>query len=110
MELSCLAEVDFVQLKDYQEKCVFYRVNGKCQLMIKFSCTHCGHSYRIPDEYAGKRVKCKGCGTVNTIPAVDTEKNVIGSGDSIAAYNSLLQELLKDEQQAPPLETETTKG
>lgn len=79
--------------------------------MIKFSCTQCGQSYRVSDEYAGKRVKCKGCGTSNTIPAVEkTEKSVIGSGDSIAAYNNLLQELLKYEQQAPTLETETTKS
>lgn len=77
--------------------------------MIKFSCTQCGHSYRVSDEYAGKRVKCKGCATANTIPAAEvTEKSVIGSGDSIAAYNNLLQELLKYEQQAPPLEIETS--
>ena len=73
--------------------------------MIKFSCTQCGNSYRVSDEYAGKRVKCKGCGTANTVPAA--EKQVVGSGDSIAAYNNLLQELLKYEQQAPPLEIET---
>jgi ribosomal protein S27E len=80
--------------------------------MIKFSCTQCGHSYRVSDEYAGKKVKCKGCATVKTIPspAADTEKSVIGSGDSIAAYNNLLQELLKYEQQAPPLEIETSRG
>lgn len=80
--------------------------------MIKFNCTQCGHSYRVSDEYAGKRVKCKGCGTPNVIPAAaeKVEKTVIGSGDSIAAYNNLLQELLKYEQQAPPLEIETTKS
>lgn len=78
--------------------------------MIKFSCTQCGNNYRVSDEYAGKRVKCKSCATVNVIPAAETEKSVIGSGDSIAAYNNLLQELLKYEQQAPPLEIETTKG
>jgi hypothetical protein len=79
--------------------------------MIKFSCTQCGHSYRVSDEYAGKRVKCKNCATANTIPSPEkTEQSVIGSGDSIAAYNSLLQELLKYEQQAPPLEIESSKG
>lgn len=77
--------------------------------MIKFTCTKCGHSYRISDQYAGKRVKCKDCGTANTIPAPNKEKTVTGTGDSIAAYNSLLHELMEYEQKAPPLENEETE-
>jgi hypothetical protein len=72
--------------------------------MIKFDCSKCGHSYRVADQYAGKRVRCKECGTINTIPAIEREK--VGCGDSIAAYNSLLLELSKFEKQAPSLEME----
>jgi len=72
--------------------------------MIKFDCTKCGRSYRVSDEYAGKRVRCKECGTINKISAVEPEK--VGCGDSVAAYNSLLQELLKCEQQAPAMEAD----
>lgn len=74
--------------------------------MIKFSCSNCDQSYRVSDEYAGKRVRCKGCQAVNTIPSPVGAKEV-GCGDSIAAFNNLLQELSKDEQQAPPMEIET---
>ena len=72
--------------------------------MIKFDCTKCGHSYRVSDEYAGKRVRCKECSAVNKISASEPEK--VGCGDSVAAYNNLLQELLKCEQQAPAIETD----
>ena len=73
--------------------------------MIKFDCTKCGHSYRVSDEYAGKRVRCKECSTVNKIAAAP-EPEKVSCGDSVAAYNDLLQELLKCEQQAPTLEAD----
>ena len=70
--------------------------------MIKFECTKCGHSYRVSDNYAGKRVRCKQCSTVNQIPSPENEK--IGCGDSVAAYNQLLQELSQYEKTAPALD------
>ena len=72
--------------------------------MIKFDCSKCRHSYKVSEEYAGKRVRCKECSTVNTIPAA--ERELVGCGDSIAAYNKLLQELSKFEKQAPALDVE----
>ncbi|HOK95515.1 MAG TPA: hypothetical protein PK052_09960 [Anaerohalosphaeraceae bacterium] len=73
--------------------------------MIKFDCIKCGHSYRVPDEYAGKRTRCKECSTINIIPTPEKEK--VGCGDSIAAYNSLLEELSKYEKQAPAIDSES---
>ncbi len=70
--------------------------------MIKFKCTSCAQSYRVSDEYAGKRVKCKSCNSVNTIPQPESA----GVEDSIAAYNDLLKELQKAENQAPTIEIE----
>jgi len=74
--------------------------------MIKFTCSSCAQSYRVPDEYAGKRVRCKSCKQINTVPGAETATSK-NSGDSIAAYNSLLQELSKVEKQAPPVEMES---
>jgi len=74
--------------------------------MIKFQCSKCGKSYKVADEYAGKRVRCKDCSTINTIPSSQQEQEKVGCGDSVAIYNSLLEELSKFEKQAPPLETE----
>ena len=73
--------------------------------MIKFTCSSCAQSYRVPDQYAGKRVRCKSCKHINTIPGEETV--TLDSGDSIAAYNSLLQELSKIEKQAPEVELES---
>ena len=70
--------------------------------MIEFNCSKCGHRYRVPDKYAGKRVRCRECTTINKISANEPEK--VSCGDSVAAYNDLLQELLKYEKQAPALD------
>ena len=72
--------------------------------MIKFDCSKCGHSYRVSDQYAGKRVRCRECATINTISATEPEK--VACEDSVAAFNNLLQELLKYEQQAPAMEAD----
>ena len=72
--------------------------------MIIFDCFKCGHSYRISDRYAGKRVRCKECGEINLILSV--EREMVGCGDSVANLNGLLQELSEYEKQAPAQETE----
>ena len=72
--------------------------------MLKFSCSKCGHLYRVSDEYAGKRFRCKGCGQVNTIPQPANE--TFGNGDSVFAYNNLLRDLAKAEKAAPPVDTD----
>ena len=79
--------------------------------MISFKCSKCGHEYRVDDIHAGKKARCKGCQNVNAIPAVAVKPAVIGrgpgSGDTVANYNSLLQELLQQEKTAPSVEMET---
>jgi len=72
--------------------------------MIKFSCSECGQVYRVSDEYVGKRVRCKACSQVNTIPQPENE--MLGNGDSILAYNNLLKELAKAEKAAAAVEIE----
>lgn len=78
--------------------------------MITFKCSKCGHEYRVDDIHAGKKARCKSCENVNTIPAAAKPAatgRVPGSGDTVAAYNSLLQELLQQEKTAPSVEMET---
>lgn len=70
--------------------------------MIKFTCSNCAQSYRVSDEYAGKRVRCKACNHVNTIPTPEPEP--VDKEDSITAYNNLLLELSKAEKQAPTVD------
>lgn len=74
--------------------------------MITFKCTQCGHEYSVQDDYAGKKARCKNCQTVNTIPAPAAGRKVRSCEDSIAAYNNLLQELLRQEKQAPAVNAE----
>ena len=55
----------------------------------------------MPDQYAGKRVRCEECGEINLIPSVELEE--VGCGDSVANLNGLLLELSEYEKQAPAL-------
>ena len=36
--------------------------------MIAFTCSQCGKTFRVPDEYAGRSAKCKICGNQVTVP------------------------------------------
>jgi hypothetical protein len=38
-------------------------------MAIKFTCPHCGKSYSVKDQLAGKKAACKDCKKVITIPA-----------------------------------------
>lgn len=78
--------------------------------MIVFKCSKCSHEYKVADEYAGKRARCKSCENINTIPAPEKPKpkaeahRPLSCGDTVAAFNNLLQELLHQEKTAPTLE------
>lgn len=41
--------------------------------MIRTRCTECAKEYRVRDEYAGKRVGCRECGTAFEVPRRYTE-------------------------------------
>jgi hypothetical protein len=41
---------------------------------IKFSC-ECGKAYKVPDKFAGKRVKCKNCGETVAVPSASEQIN-----------------------------------
>ena len=50
--------------------------------MIQFRCPQCGQKFRVGDEAAGKRGRCRKCGTVLTAPTADATGE---SGDSGSA-------------------------
>jgi DNA replicative helicase MCM subunit Mcm2 (Cdc46/Mcm family) len=78
--------------------------------VIVFKCSKCGQEYRVADEYAGKKARCKSCQNINAIPTPAVKSKgpqqpfIVSSGDSVAAYNDLLQELLQQEKTAPAFE------
>lgn len=39
---------------------------------IKFSC-ECGKAYKVPDKFAGKRVRCKNCGETVAVPSASEQ-------------------------------------
>jgi hypothetical protein len=51
------------------------RVAGEANLfrrmmrMIEFACGNCGHTIKVPENYAGKRVRCLKCTGINQVPA-----------------------------------------
>ncbi len=40
-------------------------------MTISFSCSSCGAPFRVGDEWGGKSVKCKKCGTPLLVPTID---------------------------------------
>ncbi len=72
--------------------------------MIQFSCEKCKKAYRIPDNFAGKKVRCKQCGVTTQVPVASHEKT--GSDESVAAFNQLLEQLAQDEKTLPAMESD----
>lgn len=71
--------------------------------MIKFKCGKCDHQYQVPENYAGRKVRCKSCKAACVIPKPKKDE----CGDSLARYNKLLQELQEYEKTAPAIEIDS---
>src|SRR5688500_918626 len=41
-------------------------------MSVKAVCTGCGKAFNAPDQYAGKKVKCKVCGAAFRVPGPPT--------------------------------------
>lgn len=48
--------------------------------MIRFQC-QCGKQYQVPEEYAGKKVRCKKCNTAVVIPHQESSSSSDGHAD-----------------------------
>jgi len=82
--------------------------------MITFECTKCHRSYQVTDDYAGKDVLCKNCKTLLTVPLTGENQhetwfdpNYDTSSIFMTQNYDLLQALLKQEREAPPIEAQT---
>src|SRR3954462_4145876 len=50
---------------------------GERVRMIDFNCPQCASSFSVPVNLAGRRARCKKCGTPITIPTPDEQKQVV---------------------------------
>jgi hypothetical protein len=58
-------------------------------MSIKFACS-CGKAYKVPEKFAGKRVKCKQCDEPIRVPS-ESEDKVNSSRASAVSKRSVLQ-------------------
>ena len=57
-------------------------------MSIKFACS-CGKAYKVPEKFAGKRVKCKDCGEPIRVPS-ESESSVPSSRASAVSKRSVM--------------------
>ena len=53
--------------------------------MLRFTCNQCGQKMKVPPEYAGKKVRCKGCQQTLRVPAARQEPVAAASGVGLSA-------------------------
>ncbi|WP_339687876.1 hypothetical protein [Gimesia maris] len=63
-------------------------------MTIKISCGICGKNYKVQDEAAGKKLRCKECGETIKIPELEAE---FGDGDD---FSKLLDDAVEEEAKA----------
>lgn len=57
-------------------------------MSIKFACS-CGKAYKVPEKFAGKRVKCKQCGEAIRVPS-ESETSVQSSRAAAVSKRSVM--------------------
>lgn len=50
-------------------------------MIITFHCEECNQSYRVPDDKAGKKAKCKQCGSAMLVPAPPDVEQLPSGGE-----------------------------
>jgi hypothetical protein len=79
--------------------------------MVDFQCGKCDHKFSVPAKYAGKRIRCKQCSHINTVPGgaspkpSQNNKEMDLSLDFMDQDNDVFQALLKHEKEAPSVES-----
>src|SRR5262245_18753652 len=54
-------------------------------MIITFPCTGCGQKYQVSQELAGKKMKCRKCGALQTIPVPHATTAPVASQTEFAA-------------------------
>lgn len=72
--------------------------------MVTFKCKQCGQKYRLGDEYAGKRVRCKKCSAVIAAPEAEASRRnpaeEAGGEGEASPLDEMLAKLTKPEPSA----------
>ena len=55
--------------------------------MIQFTCNGCGKHFAVPDTYAGRHARCKGCGGMVQVPAAPPDQPTDQPADRSAAQS-----------------------
>ena len=78
--------------------------------MVEFECGKCNQKFSVPEKYAGKRIRCKKCNFINTVPgdkSADSDKSskeMDLSLDFLDESSGIFRALLKHEKEAPSVE------
>jgi DNA-directed RNA polymerase subunit RPC12/RpoP len=78
--------------------------------MVDFECGKCSQKFSVPSKYAGKRIRCKKCSSVNVVPGqkpADSDKGdkeMDLSLDFMNQGSDVFKALLKHEKEAPSIE------
>jgi DNA-directed RNA polymerase subunit RPC12/RpoP len=67
--------------------------------MIGFSCTNCGHTFSVQDQYEGQRIKCPKCERVSVV--VDNSGRIKITCQNCGNENSIPEILAGKEIQCP---------
>ena len=67
--------------------------------MIGFSCTNCGHSFGVQDDYLGKRIKCPKCKYVGVV--IDDSGRIKITCKNCGNENNVPETLAGKEVQCP---------
>ncbi|MGC4033436.1 MAG: ubiquitin-conjugating enzyme E2 [Tepidisphaeraceae bacterium] len=86
--------------------------------MISFDCPTCGKTFTVPDSYAGRKARCKGCGNELQVPAAvetaapQTPEPPVSSRPSLRIRRLIADaELMrKTFAQTPHIRIEATEG
>ncbi|MBS0201381.1 MAG: prolyl oligopeptidase family serine peptidase [Planctomycetes bacterium] len=54
---------------------------------IKVECSDCNKTYRVADEAAGKKFRCKSCGTAISVPSADDDVEYAEVDDDVEEYD-----------------------
>src|SRR5262245_43104133 len=76
-------------------------------MSIKAICPHCDESQKVPDDQAGTRVRCKGCG--KSFLVEEEEVNVVEAVDDDRPSRKASKVKLDDVEEVPEEEEEPKK-
>ncbi len=78
--------------------------------MIEFSCPSCSKTYRVKDDFAGKKAKCKECGSAMPIPAAGTSASAAAPAEQPPLRRKPAPTTQPQQKDAPPAKRQRQKA